>query len=153
MSRVFFNAVLTEGNFVDKTMMEGRGAGAGPTASSVVADIIDLAKGNGLPTFGVAAEFLKDLVWGNTDSLVNRCYIHMRVADEPGVLADITAYLKDENVSIDSFIQRGDRDDGTASVVIMTHEAPMATMKHAIEKIQELPSILDKPALLRVENM
>ena len=148
-----FNAVLTEGNFVDKTMMEGRGAGAGPTASSVVADIIDLAKGNGLQTFGVAASALKQPEWDDPDNLVKPCYIHMRVEDKSGVLADITSCLKNENVSIDSFIQRSHKKDGSASIAIMTHEAKISAVKSALDKISELGCLLDKPTLLRVENM
>ncbi len=148
-----FNAVLSEGNFVDKTMIEGRGAGAGPTASSVVADIIDLAKGNGLPMFGIKSADLKEAQWESAENLINQCYIHLKVKDESGVLADITACLKEEDVSIDSFLQKGHEEDGSACVVIMTHKASMGAVKQALEKVRKLSCVLDKPTLLRVEDI
>lgn len=148
-----FNAVLTQGDFVDKTMMEGRGAGEGPTASSVVADIIDLAKGNGLPTFGVKASDLKQAQWESPDNIICQCYIHLKVEDKSGVLADITACLKNENLSIDSFIQREHEEDGSAVVVIVTHKAPFSAIKAAVQAAQELPCVLDKPTLLRIEDI
>ena len=148
-----FNAVLTQGDFVDKTMIEGRGAGAGPTASSVVADIIDLAKGNGLPAFGVKAAELKEAQWEDAENINAQCYIHLKVSDVPGVIADVTACLKAEDVSIDSFIQKGHDDDGSASVMIVTHEAAFFAIRQAVSTIEELPCVLDKPTLLRIEEI
>ena len=148
-----FNAVLTKGDFVGETMMEGRGAGAGPTASSVIADIIDLAKGNGLPAFGVQVSDLKEAQWEGAENINGACYIHMKVQDVSGVLADITACLKAENVSIDSFIQRGHNADGTASVVILTHKALFSDIKKAVDAAQQLPCVLAQPTLLRIEEI
>lgn len=148
-----FNAVFTNGDFIDKTMMEGRGAGEGPTASSVVADIIDLARGNIRPAFGVPAKQLKDIKWQGMDDSVCQSYLHLKVKDEPGVLADITSCLGEDNISIDSFIQRGHDEDGTASVVIVTHHAPCKTVKKAIAAVEKLPCVLDKPVLLRIEDI
>jgi homoserine dehydrogenase len=148
-----FNAVFTEGDFVDKTMMEGRGAGEGPTASSVVADIIDLASGNIRPVFGVETVDLKEANWESSDILTCKSYIHLNVKDEPGVLADITGCLKEENVSIDSFIQHGHEEDGTASVAIVTHKALFKIIKQAAAKVEKLPSVLDKPTLMRIEDI
>ncbi len=73
--------------------------------------------------------------------------------DKPGVLADITACMKEENVSIDSFLQRGHQDNGAVSVVIMTHKAPLSAVKQAIAKVAALPCVLDKPTLMRVEEV
>lgn len=150
-----FNAVMTEGDFVGKTMIEGRGAGEGPTASSVVADIIDLAKGNGLPPFGLPVPKLKKVKWQGTDDVHCKCYIHFRVKDDAGVLADITTILKEKNISIDSVIQRGHDDDtqDNASIVIMTHAARFAGIKESIKKIEGLSSVLESPAVLRVEKL
>lgn len=148
-----FNAILTQGDFVDKTMMEGRGAGEGPTASSVVADIIDLAKGNGLPTFGVNTEFLQDATWQGMEDVSSEAYIHLKVDDSSGVIADITACLKVEDVSIDSFIQRGNDGGEAVSVVIMTHASPFLSIKRAVAAVENLPCVLDKPTLLRIEEV
>ncbi len=151
-----FNAVMTKGDFIDKTMMEGRGAGEGPTASSIVADIIDLAKGNGAPAFGVPVANLKDVAWNNADNIECRCYIHLHVQDDAGVLADITSCLKDHEISIDSVIQRGHGDnevDDVASIVILTHTAKYKNVKDAVQKIESLKAITNTPTILRVEKV
>ncbi len=148
-----FNAVMTQGDFVDKTMMEGRGAGAGPTASSVVADIIDLAKGNVLPVFGVKTDNLKQAQWAGAESLYGSCYVHLKVKDSPGVIAEVAACFKEKEVSIESFIQRGHEKDGVVSVVILTHKAPFTAVQSSIEKIEKLACVLDKPLLLRIEDV
>ena len=148
-----FNAVLTDGDFVDKTMMEGRGAGEGPTASSVVADIMDLARGDVRPVFGIKAENLRETTWAGAETLTCKSYIHLKVKDESGVIADITTCLKEEAVSIDSFIQRGHEEDGHVSVVIVTHKAPFKTIKRAVEAVEKLACVLDKPTLLRIEDI
>lgn len=148
-----FNAVMLEGDYVGKSMLEGRGAGEGPTASSVVADVIDLAKGNYLPAFGMKTEFLKDTDWQGMETLTRQYYIHLHVKDDPGVIADVTACLKDKNISIDSFIQKGHEKDGSASLAIMTQEAPYIKVKNAVKAVRELSTVLDKPTILRVENI
>lgn len=150
-----FNAIMTQGDFVDKTMMEGRGAGAGPTASSVVADIIDIAKGNGLPTFGVPVGALKKVTWQGNENLTGKCYIHLHVKDDAGVLADITSCLRDRNISIDSVIQRGHEEeaDEIASIVLLTHSAKFADVKNAVAEIEKLSRIVNAPTVLRVEKV
>lgn len=151
-----FNAIMTTGDFVDKTMMEGRGAGEGPTASSIVADIIDLAKGNGAPAFGVPVANLKDVEWNNADNIECRCYIHLHAQDDAGVLADITSCLKDHKISIDSVIQRGHGDneaDDVASIVILTHTAKYKNVKYAVQKIESLKTITNTPTILRDEKV
>lgn len=150
-----FNAVMTEGDFVDKTMMEGRGAGEGPTASSVVADIIDLAKGNCLPTFGVPSDVLKSVTWEGPENITGKCYIHLHVKDDAGVLADITVMLKDNDISIDSVIQRGHDDDAddVTSIVLLTHEARFGDIQNTVKKITELDCVMSAPITLRVEQV
>ncbi len=148
-----YNAVMTQGDFSDETFIVGQGAGEEPTASSVVADIIDLAKGNYLPTFGVKVKELDKVEWQGTETLNCQCYIHLHVKDVPGVIADITACLKDKNVSIDSFIQKGHEEDGTASVAIITHSTHFKKVQNAINSVRELSSVLDKPTLMRIEDI
>ena len=150
-----FNAVMTQGDFVDKTMLEGRGAGEGPTASSIVADIIDLAKGNILPTFGVLTNDLKDIQWQGPENLTGQCYIHLHVKDDAGVLADITTCLKEDNISIDSVIQHGHEEESedVASIVILSHSARFGDIQNAVKKIESLPSVINLPIVLRVEKV
>ncbi len=148
-----FNAVQTNGDFVDQTMMEGRGAGEGPTASSILADIIDLARGNNRLIFGVPTAQLNTAQWQGAEVLSCQCYIHVKAEDKSGVIADITACLKEADVSIDSFIQRGHEDDGSASVVIVTHEARFSDIQKAVKIVEGLACVLDKPTLLRIEDI
>jgi homoserine dehydrogenase len=148
-----FNAVMTAGDFVDKTMMEGRGAGEGPTASSIVADVIDLAKDNGAPAFGIPVNQLKDVKWQSADNLICKAYLHFHVKDDAGVLADITSHLKDFDISIDSVIQRGHDDEENTditSIVILTHKARFVDIQKSVKTIEGLNSVVNKPTVMRV---
>jgi len=148
-----FNAVQVEGDYVDNGLLVGRGAGEGPTASSVMSDIIDLARGKSVPTFGIPANDLKDPSWIDLGELVSRYYLRLHVLDQPGVIADISAVLRDHNVSIESFIQHG-RDPGQPVALVMTtHEAKHADIAGACEVIQNFASVKDEPCLLRIEEL
>src|SRR5690606_8714302 len=92
------NAVVAAGDFVGSTIFEGRGAGAGPTASAVVADLVDIARGRVVPTFAVGACDLARLPIAAMDRHVGAYYIRLMVLDRPGVIADVTAALRDEQV-------------------------------------------------------
>lgn len=148
-----FNAVHIEGDFVKTGHLVGRGAGEGPTASAVVADIIDLARGYNPPTFGIPAKSMKDASWVNVGDTINCYYIRMNVLDKPGVLADVSAILRDHNVSIEAFLQRG-RDPGQPVPLVMTtHETRHKDMTAACEKIENLPNVLEKPCLMPIESL
>lgn len=148
-----FNAVFIEAEPVDKVMAEGRGAGEGPTASAVVADIIDLARGIHLPTFGVPASSLKDAKWANLSDISARHYIHLKVTDQPGVIADVSAVLKEHAISIASLVQRGHNPQKPVSVVMVTHESGAKAVQDAVADIAKIPSIVDKPSVLRIEHI
>lgn len=147
-----FNAVFVEGDFVDRAMLEGRGAGQGPTASAVVADLIDLARGYYLPAFGLPVAQLKDAQWAGAKDIVSGQYINLTVTDQPGVIADVSAILRDFGISIESMIQRG-RDPGQpVSVVITTHECSREAIRAASAKIAALKSVAATPTVLRIER-
>ncbi|PZQ47203.1 MAG: homoserine dehydrogenase [Micavibrio aeruginosavorus] len=147
-----FNAVMVEGDFIDKAMLEGRGAGAGPTASAVVADLIDLARGYHLPPFGLPVRELKDAAWAKPEDVMASQYLHLRVTDQPGVIADVSAILRDFDISIESLLQRG-RDPGQpVSVVITTHDCSLKSIRAAVAKISELKAVSAKPTVLRIET-
>ena len=148
-----FNAVQVEGDFVGSGLLVGRGAGEGPTASSVMADIIDLARGTVIPTFGVPANDLKDPAWIDLGETVSQYYLRLDVIDEPGVIADVSAILRDHDVSIESFLQHG-RDPGQpVAVVLTTHEARHADMTRACDAIKGLKSVNAEPCLMRIEEL
>ena len=146
-----FNAVVTEGDFVGRTVMEGRGAGAGPTASAVVADLIDLALGDRRPAFAVPAAELSRASAAPMDRHRGAYYVRLMVLDRPGVIADVAAALRDEEVSMEAMLQRG-RDPGEAvPVVLTTHETEEARMRRALGRIARLDSVLEPPHMIRIE--
>lgn len=147
-----FNAVVADGDFVDTTMYEGRGAGAGPTASAVVADLIDLARGTAPPVFGIASTQLRQLPTLPMERHACAYYLRLLVLDKPGVIADVSAVLRDADISMESMLQRG-RAEGEGEpvpVIIMTHETSEASMQAALTRIAALDATLEPPQLIRI---
>jgi len=148
-----FNAVVVDGDFVERTVFEGQGAGQGPTASAVVADLIDLAAGRRPPTFGIPATALREATWAPMSGHVGPYYVRLQVYDRPGVIADISAILRDEAISIESLLQRGRSASEAVPVVLISHEAEEAAMRRAFGRIGELESVLEPPRLIRIETL
>jgi homoserine dehydrogenase len=148
-----FNAVVAEGNFVGRTVFEGRGAGAGPTASAVVADLIDLARGDRVPTFGVPAAALALPPVSPMERRLGAYYIRLMVVDRPGVIADVTAALRDESVSLEAMLQRGRSPNEMVPVVLTTHDTEEAAMNRALQRIQALKTVLEPPRAIRIEKL
>ena len=148
-----FNAVLVEGDFVSTGLSVGRGAGAGPTASAVVSDIIDLARGLKVPTFGIPANDLKNPSWIDIGETISSYYLRLNVLDKSGVIADVSAILRDHNISIESLIQHGRDPDQPVSVVMTTHETRHADIVDACKQIHESGVTLDEPCLMRIEEL
>ncbi len=148
-----YNAVYIEGDHVQDPLLTGRGAGEGPTASSVVADIIDIARGIHLPTFGVPVDQLKDAKWVDIGTTENRYYLRLTVIDKPGVIADISAILRDHEISIEGMIQKG-RDPGQpVPIVITTHDCRHQNMLDAVQNIENLKNCVEKPCLMAIEEL
>ena len=148
-----FNAVVAEGDFVDRTVYEGRGAGEGPTASAVVADIVDLARGNVLPAFGVPVESLSATPAAPMMDHRGAYYVRLMVFDKPGVMADVAAILRDESVSLESVLQRGQDPGEVVPVILTTHVTVEAGMRRALQKIGELEVVVEPPLMIRVEQL
>jgi homoserine dehydrogenase len=146
-----FNAVVAEGDFVGRTVFEGRGAGAAPTASAVVADILDIAAGRQTPTFGVPAKMLVPLQTAAMDEHRGAFYIRFMVVDRPGVFADIAAALRDEEVSMESILQRGRAPGETVPVVMTVHDTREQAMMKAIDRIRAIDAVVEPPHLIRIE--
>jgi homoserine dehydrogenase len=141
-----YNAVLVHGDIVGETLYQGPGAGRGPTASSVVADLIDLAVGRAQRTFAAAqlwSKASKGFTVEPTERVRSRFYLRLLVADKPGVLADVTRILADEEISISSVVQHEAAEDGGGPVplVIVTHYAETGRFKTAIAKINALGAV------------
>ncbi len=148
-----FNAVHAEGPFVGPTMHEGRGAGAGPTASAVVADIMDIARGRSVPTFGVPARSLAQAKTAPMERHVGPYYVRLMVVDQPGVIADVAAALRDEHVSMEAVIQRSRSQDEAVPVVLTTHETEEAAMRRCLKRIAALGTVVEPPRMIRIEAL
>jgi homoserine dehydrogenase len=148
-----FNAVVAEGDFAGRILLQGRGAGATPTASAVVADLLDIAAGRRTPTFAVPATALKKLPASPMLHHQGAYYVRLMVFDRPGVIADITAALRDELVSLESMIQRGRAPGEAVPVVLTTHVTEEAAMRRALARIADLDSVLEPPRMIRIEDL
>jgi homoserine dehydrogenase len=146
-----YNAVVAEGDFVGRVMLEGRGAGAGPTASAVVADLVDLARGRMTPVWGAAAGALSDAPSVPISSHVGCYYLRLMVVDRPGVIADVTAVLRDHGVSLESMLQRGRAPGEAVPVVLVTHETAESAIALAVRQIAALDAVLEAPRVVRIE--
>jgi homoserine dehydrogenase len=148
-----FNAVVVEGDFVGRVMLEGRGAGAQPTASAVVADLMDIALGRWSSSFTVPASALQARPSSPMTQHIGACYLRLMVVDRPGVIADIAAALRDEQVSMEQMIQRGRSPGEAVPVVLTTHETEEAAMRRALARIERLDAVLEPPRMIRVETL
>lgn len=148
-----FNAVIAEGDFVGRSVLEGRGAGAGPTASAVVADLIDIAAGRFNHTFGIPATQLSDLKPVPVSDRVGGFYIRLKVVDQSGVFADIGTAFRDQSVSMESILQRDHDSAGNAQVVIVTHDVSEASLRKALAALEVNTAVVEPPRVIRIEDV
>lgn len=145
------NMILIEGDAVGQIVLRGPGAGAGPTASAVLSDICDIARGVRGPVFGQPAQSLR----AATPALSQRpaaYYLRMALRDKPGALAKVAAVLGEAGVSIDRMRQYGHVDD-TAPVLIVTHKTTRADLDHALSAMGDTGVVSDEPVALRIEEV
>jgi homoserine dehydrogenase len=133
-------------------MLQGRGAGAFPTASAVAADLVDIAAGRHPLPFGIPAAELRHIPGVAIERHQSAYYIRLMVVDQPGVIADVAAALRDEQVSMESMIQRGRAPGEAVPVVMTTHITVEAAMRRALERIEALDSVLEPPRMIRIED-
>ncbi len=147
-----YNAVFVSCDFVETPLFTGRGAGEGPTASSVVADVVEIARGLKIPTFGIPMSALKEPSRLRQSDTFGRYYLRLSVLDQSGVMADVSAILRDNNISIEGLIQHG-RDPGqSVPVVITTHEVKHADVVAACDLISRLDVSSEDPCIIRIEH-
>ncbi len=150
-----YNAVLVEGDLVGKILFFGEGAGALPTSSAVIADVVSTAQDIAL---GVSSGARWKLLPGKSikpmSELETRYYLRVEVADRPGVLAQISKVLGDRLISISSVIQKvADSTTQTAEIVIMTHPAKEAATQQALNELAHLPIVREISSFIRVEDI
>lgn len=143
------NAVVCDGDFIGQTVFEGPGAGEGPTASAIVADILDVAAGNNRPTFGLPSSALKALERLAPDEITAPYYLRLSLNDKPGVLAQVCRCLGDHGVSIHHMRQFGGGDE-PATVLITTHDVADRPLRESLSAISNLEPCRDEPVALRI---
>jgi len=154
------NAVMVKGDAVGHTMYYGKGAGAEPTASAVIADLVDVARmltadpDNRVPHLAFQAESMADLPILPIAEVETAYYLRLRVADEPGVLADITRILADARISIDAVLQREPEEgEHQTDIILLTHRTIEKQVDQAIARIEALPTVLSKAIRIRLEEL
>ncbi len=153
------NAVMVEGDAVGPTLYYGAGAGSEPTASAVVADIIELSRAltvdqvERAPFLGFQAEQLSTDEVLSIEDVMCPYYVRLHVQDKTGVLADITRLLSAEGVSIEAMFQRDTDEEGYVSIVLMTHRIRESALQNALEKIAELEAVGNEIMRIRVEAL
>jgi homoserine dehydrogenase len=151
-----FNAVVIKGDMIGDLMMEGRGAGAHPTASAVVADIVDIARNNRRPPFAVPAAKLKKFKPAPARAHEGGFYVALELHDKPGAVAAIARILADEKISIESIVQHGKPDGSdraTAPFILITHDTLETSMRNALAKIERDGHVAATPRVIRIERL
>ncbi|RJP53486.1 MAG: homoserine dehydrogenase [Anaerolineaceae bacterium] len=154
------NAVLVQGDAVGSTLYYGKGAGAEPTASAVIADLVDVTRmhtadpEHRVPHLAFQPDQLSDLAILPMDEVTTSYYLRLRVQDKPGVLADITRILADEQISIDAVIQKEPAEgEEQTDLILLTHQTREKRINAAIAKVEALPVVAGKVTKLRLEEL
>ncbi|MDA1133068.1 MAG: homoserine dehydrogenase [Proteobacteria bacterium] len=147
------NAVVAEGDFVGQTVFEGAGAGERPTASAVVGDLIDLARGRAAPPFAVPVSELVALPAQSMADRTGAYYVRLIVRDQPGVLADAAEVFAAAGVSIESVLQRGRDPKATVPLILTTHATTEAAMRRVRTALAGLAAVVEEPMLIRIESL
>jgi len=154
------NAVLVKGDAVGPTLYYGPGAGAEPTASAVIADLVDVTRmhtadpEHRVPHLAFQPDQLSDIPFLPMGEVVTSYYLRMRVLDRPGVLADITRILADRDISIDAMIQKEPTEgEDQTDIILLTHESIERQVVDAITRIEALPTVRGKVVRIRMEQL
>jgi homoserine dehydrogenase len=145
------NMVVIEADAVEQIVLRGPGAGEGPTASAVMGDVCDLARGLRIATFGQPAATLQEAPAAQT-GLPAPFYLRMSLQDKPGALAKVAAILGETGISIDRMRQYG-HDEPTAPVLIVTHKCTRATLDEALNALESTDVVDGTPVALRIEEL
>ena len=147
------NALFIEGRKIGRIFIQGPGAGAGPTAAAVAADIADVMTAARRPVFQLPASKLKPFAPVDATRQVGRAYIRLMVRDEPGVIAAISETLAEAKVSIDSFLQKPVEDAGVVPIVLTTHAAPEEVILEAVRRMRGLAVMIELPRMIRIARI
>jgi homoserine dehydrogenase len=147
------NALFIEGARIGRMFVQGPGAGAGPTAAAVAADIADVMTGAVRPVFQAPAGSLTLFEPIDPSRMMGRAYLRFLVKDEPGVIAAVSETLAEAGVSIESFLQKPVENADGVPIVLTTHAVAESVLTEAVDRIARLPAVLDQPRLLRIARI
>ena len=144
------NAVIIEGKPVGESILQGEGAGPGPTSSALLSDLLSILRGNIKNPFGVKVYKLKSLKAYNPNNYINSLYLRFEVKDKPGVLSQITNRLAKYKISIKRIIQTPDKKNNKATIVIITHKTSELNCSNCLSIFKKNKNILKNPTLIRL---
>ena len=144
------NAVILNGKPVGESVLQGEGAGPGPTSSSLLSDLLSILRGNIKNPFGVSINNLKTLKTYNVNNYVNSLYLRFEVKDKPGVLSQITNRLAKYKISVKRLIQTPDKKNNKATIVIVTHKTTELNCNSCLSIFKKNKNILKSPTLIRL---
>ena len=144
------NAVITQGKPVGESVLQGEGAGPGPTSSSLLSDLLSILRGNVKYPFGLAYNKRKSIKPFNYDNYINSLYLRFEVNDKPGVLSSITNRLAKYKISIKRIIQTPDKKNKRATIVIITHKTKEINIRNCLSIFKKKKNILKFPTLIRL---
>ena len=144
------NAVITEGKPVGESVLQGEGAGPGPTSSALLSDLLSILRGNIKKPLGVSVSKLKTLKAYNVNNYVNSLYLRFEVKDKPGVLSNITNRLAKYKISIKRIIQTPDKKNNKATIVIVTHKTSELNCTNCLSIFKKNKNILKSPIVIRL---
>ena len=144
------NAVILDGKPVGESILQGEGAGPGPTSSSLLSDLLSILRGNIKKPFGIPFAQLKALKSYNINNYTNSLYLRFEVRDRPGVLSQITNRLAKYKISVKRLIQTPDKKTNKATIVIITHKTSEINSKNCLSIFKKNKNILKTPTLIRV---
>ena len=144
------NAVILEGKPVGESILQGEGAGPGPTSSALMSDLLSILRGNIKNPLGVSYKKREYISSFNVNNYENSLYLRFEVKDKPGVLSEITRNLAKNQISIQRMIQIPDNKLKTASIVIITHKTKQINSNNCLKSLKKNKKILKRPVLLRL---
>ena len=147
------NAVILEGKPVGQSLLQGEGAGPGPTSSALMSDLLSILRGNIKYPFGLPFKKRKKINTYDKNQYLNSFYLRFDVKDKPGVLSSITKVFAKNKISIKNLIQKPDKKNKTASIVILTHEAREKNFNSLIFNLNNNKSVKKKSTFIRIEKV
>jgi len=146
------NAVILEGKPVGESILQGEGAGPGPTSSSLLSDLLSILRGNIKKPFGIPSNKRKLIKCYNSNNYINSLYLRFEVKDKPGVLSTITNRLAKYKISVKRLIQTPDKKKNKATIIIITHKTNELNSKNCLSVFKRDKNILKYPTLIRIYN-